>query len=80
MENADNEIGFEVLSKQSSASRTRVGEDYKIIDEMLRRKRPVMNNTKRILVLRNCQKAKIIKSMETVLSGRVCCKSLVHKL
>lgn len=45
MENADNEIGFEVLSKQSSASRTRVGEDYKIIDEMLRRKRPVMNNT-----------------------------------
>lgn len=38
MENADNEIGFEVLSKQSSASRTRVEEDYKIIDENAEKK------------------------------------------
>lgn len=38
MENADKEIGFEVLSEQSSASRTRVEEDYKIIDENAEKK------------------------------------------
>lgn len=38
MENADKEISFEVLSKQSSASRTRVEEDYKIIDENAEKK------------------------------------------
>lgn len=40
MENPDNEIGFEVLSKQSSASRTHVEEDYKIIDDDAEKKMP----------------------------------------
>lgn len=39
MENPDNEIRFEVLSKQSSASRTRVEEDYKIVDEDAEKKK-----------------------------------------